>query len=89
MKQVIAYRLLEGTIPTFVSDGGYYSNNDLLVGISVNGLPLPEYVSVFSTKEELITYLNTFSDTWTYNPAFPDRPVKTVAEAADEIWAKL
>lgn len=89
MKQVIAYRLSEGTIPTFVSDGGYCSNNDLLIGISVDGLPLPEYVSVFNTKEELITYLNTFSSRWQVNPSRPDMPVPTAAQAADEIWAKL
>lgn len=89
MKQVIAYRLAEGTIPTFVSDGGYFSNNDLLVGISVDGLPLPEYVTVFNTKEELITYLNTFSSNWTTNPAYPDMQPLTTTQAADDIWAKL
>jgi hypothetical protein len=89
MKQAIAYRLAEGTIPTFVSDGGYYSNNDLLVGISVDGLPLPEYVTVFNTKEELTTYLNTFANKWQPNPAYPDMPVLTVESAVDQIWAKL
>ena len=89
MKQVIVYKLAEGTIPAFVSDGGYYFNNNLLVGISVDGLPIPEYVSVFNTKEELITYLSTFSNDWKINPIHSDIPVPTAAQAADEIWAKL
>jgi hypothetical protein len=89
MKQVIAYRLAEGTIPTFVSDGGYFSNNDLLVGISVNGLPLPEYVTIFNTKEQLVTYFNTFSSKWIANIAQSNIPVLTAQEAADLIWAKL
>lgn len=89
MKQVIAYRLAEGTIPTFVSDGGYYRNNDLFIGVSVDGLPLPENVSIFNTKEELITYLSTFSSNWKASPAHPDIPVLTAEQAADAIWAKL
>lgn len=88
MKQVIAYRLAEGTIPTFVFDGGYFSNNDLLVGISVDGLPLPEYVTVFNTKEELTNYVSTF---FIEDSNVPNRtiPTSTLEEAVDAVWAKL
>jgi hypothetical protein len=30
MKQMVVYRLAEGTTPIFISDGGYFLNNDLL-----------------------------------------------------------
>lgn len=89
MKQVVAYRLTEGTIPTFISDGGYFYNNDLLVGITVDGLPLPENVSIFNSKEELFTYVSTFYNESETNILYPQIPTQTTQEAVDEIWAKL
>jgi hypothetical protein len=89
MKQIVAYRLTEGTVPTFISDGGYYMNNDLFVGVTVDGLPLPENVSIFNTKEELTTYFNTFFGNLEADILHPDIPVLTAEEAADAIWSKL
>lgn len=88
MKQIVKYRLIEGTIPDFISDGGYFYNNNLLVGVTVDGASLPEDVSIFNNKQELIDYVSTF---YIENDVVPNVniPTQTVQEAVDLIWEKL
>ena len=88
MKQMVVYRLAEGTTPIFISDGGYFLNNNLLVGTSVDGLPLPEYVTIFNDKQELLNYVNTFY-TEEANCAYLHTSDRTAAKEVDAIWAKL
>jgi hypothetical protein len=88
MKQMVAYRLAEGTTPIFISDGGYFLNNDLLVGASVDGLPLPEYVTIFNDKQELLNYVDTFY-TEESSCKYLNTLERTAEKEVDAIWAKL
>lgn len=64
-KQVISYTLtLEGTVPDYVQDGGYFPNNDVLIGISKDGSTLPSSTGVFATQASLVLYLDTYTQDW-------------------------
>lgn len=51
---------------------------------------LPDDVTVYETKAELIAYLDTYTTGWTNQANIEDEPTPfSSATAADEIWAKL
>lgn len=89
MKQIVAYKLVDGQIPAFIFDGGYYPKDDFLVGISTDDASLPDDVTVFNTKNELKNYFKSYSNTWVSDTHISGIPLPTVDQAVDSIWLKL
>jgi hypothetical protein len=99
MKKVISYTLENDTVPSFVLSGGQFGNGDIMLGISKHNETLPEYVTVYETKEDLLNYLLSYTSEWLenyYHPlgvmhpgtAFDTRPFNA-ENAANFLWSKL
>ena len=88
--KIVKYQLDNGTIPTWIEDGGYYPNpTEIMIGATVDGsseVGLGELVSQSAVE----TYLDTYTSTWTQPD--PNDPNATVpfdqAQAASYIWSK-
>ena len=90
--KIVKYQLDNGTIPTWIADGGYYPDpNEVMIGATVDG-------STETGEGELVsqsaveTYLDTYTSTWTQDANDPNDPDATVpfdqAQAASYIWSK-
>ena len=88
--KIVKYQLDNGTIPTWIEDGGYYPDpTEIMIGATVDGsseVGLGELVSQSAVE----TYLDTYTSTWTQPD--PNDPNATVpfdqAQAASYIWSK-
>jgi len=88
--KIVKYQLANGTIPTWIEDGGYYPDpTEIMIGATVDGsseVGLGELVSQSAVE----TYLDTYTSTWTEDD--PNNPDATVpfdqAQAASYIWSK-
>jgi len=88
--KIVKYQLDNGTIPTWIEDGGYYPDpTEIMIGATVDGsseVGLGELVSQSAVE----TYLDTYTSTWTEDD--PNNPDATVpfdqAQAASYIWSK-
>lgn len=69
-KKVISYKLVNGTIPEYVSDGGYFPKDSedvstmVLLGVSTDNPTLPEGVTEYADEAAVIAYLNTYTADW-------------------------
>ena len=90
--KIVKYQLDNGTIPTWIADGGYYPDpTEVMIGATVDG-------STETGEGELVsqsaveTYLDTYTSTWTQDANDPNDPDATVpfdqAQAASYIWSK-
>ena len=91
--KIVKYTLTnQGTIPTWIEDGGYYPDSEeVMIGATVDGsseVGLGELASEADVK----TYLDTYTSTWTDDDPSSDDPDATVpfdqAAAATNIWSK-
>lgn len=90
--KIVKYQLDNGTIPTWIEDGGYYPDpTEIMIGATVDGsseVGLGELVSQSAVE----TYLDTYTSTWTEQDPSSDDPDATVpfdqAQAASYIWSK-
>tara|TARA_B110000211_G_C13875930_1_gene462927 strand:- start:301 stop:591 length:291 start_codon:yes stop_codon:yes gene_type:complete len=90
--KIVKYQLDNGTIPTWIEDGGYYPDpTEIMIGATVDGSSetgLGELVSESAVE----TYLDTYTSTWTEDANDPNNPDATVpfdqAQAASYIWSK-
>ena len=90
--KIVKYQLDNGTIPTWIEDGGYYPDpTEIMIGATVDGSSetgLGELVSESAVE----TYLDTYTSTWTEDANDPNNPNATVpfdqAQAASYIWSK-
>jgi len=90
--KIVKYQLDNGTIPTWIEDGGYYPNpTEIMIGATVDGsseVGLGELVSQSAVE----TYLDTYTSTWTEQDPNSEDPSATVpfdqAQAASYIWSK-
>ena len=91
--KIVKYTLTnQGTIPTWIEDGGYYpDSNEVMIGATVDGsseVGLGELASEADVK----TYLDTYTSTWTEEDESSDDPTATVpfdqTTAATYIWSK-
>jgi len=89
--KIVKYQLeANGTIPTWIDDGGYYPDpSEVMIGATVDGsdeVGLGELASEADVK----TYLDTYTSTWTEQD--PNDPNATVpfdqTAAATHIWSK-
>jgi len=90
--KIVKYQLDNGTIPTWIEDGGYYPDpTEIMIGATVDGsseVGLGELVSQSAVE----TYLDTYTSTWTQDDPSSDDPNATIpfdqAQAASYIWSK-
>ena len=90
--KIVKYQLDNGTIPTWIEDGGYYPDpNEVMIGATVDNsseVGLGELASEADVK----TYLDSYTSTWTEQDESSDDPDATVpfdqATAATHIWSK-
>ena len=89
--KIVKYNLTnQGTIPTWIDDGGYYPDTEeVMIGATVDcssEVGLGELASEADVK----TYLDTYTSSWTEQD--PNDPNATVpfdqAAAAANIWSK-
>jgi hypothetical protein len=91
-KKIFKYKIDNGTIPTWIEDGGYYPDpTEIMIGATVDGsseVGLGELAS----EADVETYLDTYTSTWTEQDPSSDDPNATVpfdqAQAASYIWSK-
>ena len=90
--KIVKYQLDNGTIPTWIEDGGYYPDpTEIMIGATVDGsseVGLGELAS----EADVGTYLDTYTSTWTEQDPNSEDPSATVpfdqAQAASYIWSK-
>ena len=91
--KIVKYTLTnQGTIPTWIEDGGYYPNSEeVMIGATVDGsseVGLGELASEADVK----TYLDTYTSSWTQDDPSSNDPTATVpfdqTQAATNIWSK-
>lgn len=95
--QIVSYKLeSDGSIPIFIKDGGYYPSANtweemVLMGITFADAVIPPEVPVYSTEEEIVAYLNTYtSGLIKIDPLTQeDSGLWSQAEAASYLIAKL
>ena len=91
--KIVKYKLEDnGTIPTWIDDGGYYPDpSEVMIGATVDGsseVGLGELASEADVK----TYLDSYTSLWTERDMNSEDPDATVpfdqAAAATNIWSK-
>ena len=91
--KIVKYRLEDnGTIPTWIDDGGYFPDtSEVMIGATVDGsseIGLGELASEADVK----TYLDTYTSSWTERDESSDDPTATIpfnqTTAATNIWSK-
>ena len=91
--KIVKYRLEDnGTIPTWIEDGGYYPDtNEVMIGATVDGSDEVGHGELAS-EADVKTYLDSYTSTWTEDDPSSDDPSVTVpfdqATAATHIWSK-
>ena len=90
--KIVKYQLDNGTIPTWIEDGGYYPDpTEIMIGATVDG-STEEGLGVLASQSAVETYLDTYTSTWTQDANDPNDPNATVpfdqAQAASYIWSK-
>jgi hypothetical protein len=96
MRKVFTYNLIENptTTPTYVeiSKGGWHKNpqDNSFIGIGEIVGGEDGLVTVFETKEELLSYLNSYTSDWTEQLTLASEIVKfdAVVEAS-RLWSLL
>ena len=91
--KIVKYTLTnQGTIPTWIEDGGYYPDSEeVMIGATVDGsseVGLGELASEADVK----TYLDSYTSSWTEEDINSEDPDATVpfdqTQAATYIWSK-
>ena len=88
--KIVKYNLThQGTIPTWIDDGGYYPDpSEVMIGATVDGsdeVGLGELASEADVK----TYLDTYTSTWTeQSPGGEESTPFDQTAAATHIWSK-
>jgi len=90
--KIVKYQLDNGTIPTWIGDGGYYPDpTEIMIGATVDGSSEVGFGELVS-QSAVETYLDTYTSTWTQDDPSSDDPNATVpfdqAQAASYIWSK-
>ena len=88
--KIVKYQLeANGTIPTWIDDGGYYPDpSEVMIGATVDGsseVGLGELASEADVK----TYLDSYTSTWVQQNGASDEEVPfDQTAAAANIWSK-
>tara|TARA_R110002020_G_C16317689_1_gene774463 strand:+ start:7379 stop:7654 length:276 start_codon:yes stop_codon:yes gene_type:complete len=63
MKNIIKYKLEKnGTIPKYISDGGYYPNGKILIGVTVDNSK-ESGKGIIKSEKDLEIYLKSYTNT--------------------------
>jgi len=87
--KIVKYKLeANGTIPTWINDGGYYPDSEeVMIGATTNNsseVGLGEIASEADVK----TYLDSYTSTWTDRDSEDNEVPFDQAAAATYIWSK-
>ena len=89
--KIVKYTLTnQGTIPTWIEDGGYYPNSEeVMIGATVDGSD-ETGLGELASEADVKTYLDSYTSTWTdEDPSDPDATVPfNQTQAAAGIWSK-
>ena len=91
--KIVKYTLTnQGTIPTWIEDGGYYpDSNEVMIGATVDGSS-ETGLGELASEADVKTYLDTYTSSWTEPDNSSDDPNATVpfdqTQAATYIWSK-
>jgi hypothetical protein len=91
--KIVKYRLEDnGTIPTWIDDGGYFPDtSEVMIGATVDGSD-ETGLGELASEADVKTYLDSYTSTWTENDPSSDDPSATVpfdqTAAATNIWSK-
>jgi len=89
--KIVKYQLTnQGTIPTWIEDGGYYPDpSEVMIGATVDGSD-ETGLGELASEADVKTYLDTYTSDWTDQD--PNDPNATVpfdqTQAATHIWSK-
>jgi len=89
--KIVKYRLEDnGTIPTWIDDGGYFPDtSEVMIGATVDGSD-ETGLGELASEADVKTYLDTYTSSWTEQD--PNDPNATVpfdqTTAATNIWSK-
>ena len=91
--KIVKYTLTnQGTIPTWIEDGGYYPDtSEVMIGATVDGSD-ETGLGELASEADVKTYLESYTSSWTEPDDSSDDPNATVpfdqAQAAAHIWSK-
>ena len=91
--KIVKYTLTnQGTIPTWIEDGGYYPDpSEVMIGATVDGSD-ETGLGELASEADVKTYLDTYTSSWTQPDDSSDDPNATVpfdqTQAATYIWSK-
>ena len=91
--KIVKYTLTnQGTIPTWIEDGGYYpDSNEVMIGATVDGSS-ETGLGELASEADVKTYLDTYTSSWTEPDPDSSDPNATIAfnqtAAATHIWSK-
>ena len=91
--KIVKYTLTnQGTIPTWIEDGGYYPDSEeVMIGATVDGSD-ETGLGELASEADVKTYLDTYTSSWTEDDPSSDDPTATVpfdqTQAATNIWSK-
>ena len=91
--KIVKYTLTnQGTIPTWIEDGGYYPDtSEVMIGATVDGSD-ETGLGELASEADVKTYLDTYTSSWTEPDDSSDDPNATVpfnqTAAATYIWSK-
>ena len=91
--KIVKYTLTnQGTIPTWIEDGGYYPDtSEVMIGATVDGSD-ETGLGELASEADVKTYLDTYTSSWTQPDDSSDDPNATVpfdqTRAATHIWSK-
>ena len=91
--KIVKYTLTnQGTIPTWIEDGGYYPNSEeVMIGATVDGSD-ETGLGELASEADVKTYLDTYTSSWTQQDPDSNDPAATVpfdqTRAATHIWSK-
>ena len=89
--KIVKYKLeADGTVPTWIDDGGYYPDSEeVMIGATTDGAT-ESGLGEIASEADVKTYLDSYTSTWTEED--PSDPSATVpfdqAAAATHIWSK-
>ena len=91
--KIVKYTLTnQGTIPTWIDDGGYYPDtSEVMIGATVDGSE-ETGLGELASEADVKTYLDTYTSSWTQDDPSSDDPDATIpfnqTTAATHIWSK-
>ena len=87
--KIVKYTLTnQGTIPTWIEDGGYYPDtSEVMIGATVDGSD-ETGLGELASEADVKTYLDTYTSTWTDEDAEGNVGPFDQAQAAAHIWSK-